>query len=61
MSDHSFNVVSLVILGAAKDLTNAAFPTLQRHPDKDPGREIPHFFRDDLQLSTTQPTLQEHL
>jgi hypothetical protein len=53
MSDRSYIVVSSVILSAAKDLTNAAFLTLQKHADRDRGREVPHFVRDDRQLKTT--------
>jgi hypothetical protein len=61
MSDHSYIVVSSVILSAAKDLTNTAFLTLQRDADRDSGREVPHFVRDDRQLNTTQRTLHEHV
>lgn len=57
MSDHSYIIVSSVILSGAKDLTNGAFLTL--HTDS--GREFPHFVRDDRQLSTTQRTLHEHI
>ena len=61
MSDHSHIVVSSVILSEAKNLTNAAFRTLQKHADRDSGREVPHFVRDDRQLDTTQRTLHEHV
>ena len=61
MSDHSHIVVSSVILSAAKDLTNTAFLTLQKHADRDSDREVPHFVRDDPQFNTTQRTLREHV
>lgn len=61
MSDHSYIVTSSVILSAAKDLTNAAFLTLQKDADKGSGREVPHFVRDDRQLKTAQHTLHEHV
>ena len=61
MSDHSYIVVSSVILSAAKDLTNAVRLPLQKQADKDRGREVPHFVRDDRQLNTTQRTLHEHV
>ena len=61
MSDHLYIVVSSVILSGAKDLTNAAFLALQKHVDRDSGREVPHFVRDDRQLNTTQRTVHEHL
>jgi hypothetical protein len=61
MSDRSYIVVSFVILSAAKDLTNAAFLTLQKYADGDRDREVPHFVRDDPQLNTTQRTLREHV
>ena len=61
MSDRSYIVVSFVILSAAKDLTNAAFLTLQKDADIDSDREVPHFVRDDPQLNTTQRTLREHV
>ena len=61
MSDHSHIVVSSIILSAGKGLTNAAFLTLQEHADRDSGREVPHFVRDDRQLNTTQRTLDEHV
>jgi hypothetical protein len=61
MSDHSFIVISSVILSAAMDLTNAAFLTLQKHADRNSIREVPHFVRDDLQLNTIQRTLHEHV
>lgn len=57
MSDHSY----IVILSAAKDLTNAAFLTLQKDADGDSNREVPHFVRDDSQLKTAQRTLHEHV
>ena len=59
MSDRSHIVVSSVILSVAKDLTNDAFLTLQKYADRDRGREVPHFVRDDGQLNTTQRTLHE--
>jgi hypothetical protein len=61
MSDRSYVVVSSVTLSAAKDLTNAAFLTLQKDADRDSDREVPHFVRDDRQLNTTQGTLHEHV
>ena len=61
MSDHSHIVVSSVILSAAKDLTNAALLTLEKHANRDSDREVPHFVRDDPQLNTTQRTLREHV
>jgi hypothetical protein len=61
MSDHSHIVVLSVILGAAKDLTNVRFLTLQKYADRDFGREVPHFVRNDRQLNTTQRTLNEHV
>jgi hypothetical protein len=61
MSDRSYIVVSSVILSAAKDLTNAAFLTLQTHADRDSDREVPHFVRDDSQFNTTKRTLHEHV
>ena len=61
MSDHSCMVVSSVIPSAAKDLTNAAFLTLQKHLNRHSGREVPHFVWDDPQLDTTQRTLREHV
>ena len=61
MSDRSQIVVSSVILSVGKDLTNAAFLTLQKHADRDPNREVPHFVRDDEQLNTTQRTLHGQL
>ena len=59
MSDHSYIVVSSVILSAAKDLTNQALPTLQENADRDSGLEVPHFVRDDRQLKTAQRALHE--
>jgi hypothetical protein len=61
MSDHSYIVTSSVILSAAKDLTNAAFLTLQKDADRDSNPEVPHFVRDDPQLNTTQCTLHEQV
>ena len=61
MSDRSYIVVSFVILSAAKDLTNAAFLTLQKYADGDRDREVPHCVWDDPQLNTTQRTLREHV
>jgi hypothetical protein len=61
MSVRSYIVTSSVILSAAKDLTNAAFLTLQKDADRDFNREVPHFVRDDPQLNTTQRTLHEHV
>jgi hypothetical protein len=61
MNDHSYIVVSSVILSAAKDLTNTAFPALQEHADRDSGREVPPFVRDDRQVNTTQRTFHEHV
>jgi hypothetical protein len=60
MSDDSYNLVSSVILSAAKDLTNAAFLMLRKHADRGADREVPHFFRDDWQLNTAERTLQEY-
>ena len=62
MSDNSYIVMSSVILSAAKDLTNAAFLTLQKHADRDSSiRAVPHFVRDDRQLNTIQRTLHENI
>ena len=61
MSDRLYIVVSFVILSAAKDLTNAAFLTLQKYAHRYSDREVPHFVRDDPQLNTTQRTLREHV
>jgi hypothetical protein len=59
MSDHSYNVISSVILSAAEDLTNAASLTVRKHADRDSGREVAHFVRDERQLNTTQRILQK--
>ena len=61
MSDHSYIVVSSVILSAAKELTIGAFLTLQKHTDRDSGRGVPHLVRDDRQLNATQRTLKKHV
>ena len=61
MSDSSSIVVYSVIPSAAKDLTNSAFPALQKHADRSSGREVPHFVRDDRAFKTAQRTLQEHV
>jgi hypothetical protein len=53
MRSYSRELSTRVILSEAKDLTNAAFLTLQKHADRDRGREVPHFVRDDRQLNTT--------
>jgi hypothetical protein len=61
MSDHSYIIASSVILSAAKDLTNPAFPTLQKYADRDSGRLVPLFVRDDRQLKTAQRTRHKHV
>ena len=61
MSDHSYIVISSVILSAAKDLTNAAFLTLQKRTARECDREVPHFVRDDRQLNMTRRTFCEQV
>ena len=61
MSDHSYIILSSVILSAAKDLTNQAIPTLQENADRDFGLEVPQFVRDDRQLKTAQRTRHKHV
>jgi hypothetical protein len=61
VSDHSYIPISLLILSAAKDLTNPVIPPLQKNPDRDSGREVPHFVGDDRHLKTAQRALNEYI
>jgi hypothetical protein len=61
MSDHPYIAFSLVHIERSEGSHKSGTPTAAKKWDRDPGREVPHFVRDDRQLKTAQRTVNEHI